>query len=97
MRIDRVSRPAVALASLLIAGGTLANAQPLALATLGLYQRHLSPLTQRLGLECRFTPSCSRYAHVVIARDGVVRGGWATLKRLARCGPWTPLGTRDEP
>ena len=73
------------------------NAQPLALAGIHVYQRALSPLAARIGLRCRFTPTCSRYAETVIARDGVVRGGWKALKRIARCGPWTPLGTRDEP
>ena len=61
------------------------------------YQRTLSPLAARVGVRCRFTPSCSRYAEIVIARDGVVRGGWKAVRRIARCGPWTPTGTVDEP
>ena len=61
------------------------------------YQRRLSPIAAHAGLRCRFTPTCSRYAEVAIGRDGVVRGGWSALKRVARCGPWTPMGTRDEP
>jgi putative membrane protein insertion efficiency factor len=48
-------------------------------------------------LRCRFTPTCSRYAEVVIARDGLLKGGAETARRLLRCGPWTPLGTVDEP
>ncbi len=51
----------------------------------------------RAGIHCRFTPSCSRYAETVIARDGIVRGGWKALNRIARCNPLTPAGTRDEP
>ena len=73
------------------------NAQPIALAGIRAYQRALSPLAARVGLRCRFTPTCSRYAEVVIARDGIVRGGWKALKRVARCGPWTQMGTRDDP
>ena len=73
------------------------NAQPLALAGIHAYQRTLSPLAARAGLRCRFTPTCSRYAESVIARDGVVRGGWRAIRRVARCGPWTPIGTVDEP
>jgi hypothetical protein len=61
------------------------------------YQATLSPLQGRLGVRCRFTPSCSRYAAVVIARDGIVRGSWLTAKRIVRCGPWTPKGTKDAP
>ena len=73
------------------------NAQPLALAGVHGYQRTVAPLVARAGIRCRFTPSCSRYAETVIARDGVIRGGWLALKRVARCGPWTPAGTRDGP
>jgi putative membrane protein insertion efficiency factor len=73
------------------------NAQPLALAGIHAYQRTLSPVAARLGLRCRFAPTCSRYAEVVIARDGVVRGGWKAIQRVARCGPWTQMGTRDDP
>jgi putative membrane protein insertion efficiency factor len=61
------------------------------------YQATLSPLLGRAGFACRFTPSCSRYAAVVIERHGLVRGGWQAARRIARCGPWTPVGTRDLP
>jgi putative membrane protein insertion efficiency factor len=73
------------------------NAQPLALSSIHIYQRTLAPAAARIGLQCRFTPTCSRYAEEVIARDGAVRGGWLALKRVARCGPWTPPGTLDRP
>ena len=73
------------------------NAQPIALAGIHTYQRTLSPVAARIGLRCRFTPTCSRYAEAVIARDGVVVGGWKAVRRIARCGPWTPTGTRDDP
>jgi len=73
------------------------NAQPIALAGIHVYQRALSPIAARVGLRCRFTPTCSRYAEIAIARDGVVRGGWLAMKRVARCGPWTTPGTVDEP
>jgi putative membrane protein insertion efficiency factor len=69
----------------------------LAVAGIHLYQRTLSPAAARHGAICRFTPTCSRYAEAVIARDGIVRGGWLAAKRIARCGPWTPAGTKDLP
>lgn len=74
-----------------------ANAQPIALGGIHFYQRTLSPLAARAGVRCRFTPTCSRYAEVVITRDGIVRGGWRALTRVARCGPWTSPGTVDAP
>jgi putative membrane protein insertion efficiency factor len=47
--------------------------------------------------QCRFSPTCSRYAEIVIHEHGAIKGGWLTVKRLLRCGPWTPKGTKDPP
>jgi putative membrane protein insertion efficiency factor len=62
-----------------------------------LYQQTLSPLMPMVGIQCRFTPTCSRYGDAVIAKHGAILGTWRTLTRLARCGPWTAMGTVDEP
>ena len=69
----------------------------LALSALRGYQATLSPWIERTGTRCRFTMSCSRYAAVVIERDGLVRGTWLAARRIVRCGPWTPEGTVDNP
>ena len=90
-------RRALGLALLVLTGAVALNAQPLALAGIHAYQRTLSPLAAHIGLRCRFTPTCSRYAETVSARDGIVRGGWKAVKRIARCGPWTAAGTSDPP
>ena len=73
------------------------KAQPIVLAGIHGYQSVLAPIAARAGMRCRFTPTCSRYAEAVITRDGVVVGGWKAINRIARCGPWTPMGTQDEP
>lgn len=61
------------------------------------YQRTLGPLLARTGVRCHFTPSCSRYAEASIRAHGLLGGSWRAAKRLARCGPWTPMGTVDPP
>ena len=53
------------------------------------YRLVLSPLLPR---SCRFEPSCSVYALDALARHGVFRGGWLTLKRMCRCHPFECLG-----
>jgi uncharacterized protein len=60
-----------------------------------LYQATLSPIYAKLGVQCRFTLSCSHYGEETVRRFGVVRGGWLAAKRILRCGPWTPAGTVD--
>lgn len=85
------------MACALVLAVLAAAGQPLALTGIRAYQRSLGPLVGRLGLRCRFTPTCSHYAEVVIARDGLVRGGFKSLRRIARCGPWAPAGTIDPP
>lgn len=68
-----------------------------AVAGIHAYQATLSPIYARMGLQCRFTPTCSVYGEAVVRRFGVVRGGWLATKRIFRCGPWTPPGTVDLP
>jgi uncharacterized protein len=82
------------LVAVLTAAG---NAQAIAIAAIHGYQRALAPGAARIGIRCRFTPTCSRYAETVIARDGFVRGTAKAIARIARCGPWTPPGTLDAP
>ena len=85
------------VAIIAVLAALLWHAQPIAIAGIHFYQRSLSPIAARAGFRCRFTPTCSRYAEAVIARDGIVRGGAKAIARIARCGPWTPNGTRDDP
>jgi uncharacterized protein len=72
-------------------------ARVLALPMIGvvkLYQLTLSPVT---GRQCRFHPTCSWYALEALRLHGGVRGGWLTLRRLARCHPFTKLDTPYDP
>jgi uncharacterized protein len=53
------------------------------------YQRVLSPF---IGNQCRFHPTCSRYAVEAIEKHGAARGSWLAARRLSRCHPLNPGG-----
>jgi putative membrane protein insertion efficiency factor len=53
------------------------------------YQLAISPM---LGKNCRFEPTCSCYAHEAIDRFGVLKGGYLSAKRIAKCNPLHPGG-----
>ncbi len=68
-----------------------------AIGVIHLYQETLSKWYGRIGVQCRFSLTCSHYGEAVIGRFGVVRGGWLAMTRVVRCGPWTAMGTVDPP
>ena len=57
-----------------------------ALFALNCYKSYFSIL---FAGNCRFEPTCSRYAYEAIERFGVARGVWLGTKRLLRCQPFS--------
>jgi putative membrane protein insertion efficiency factor len=66
----------------------------LAITLIRSYQYLISPF---IPPACRFTPTCSHYALEVLAKYGVVKGGWLSIKRVLRCNPWNPGGYDPAP
>ena len=60
-----------------------------ALMALRAYKFCISPYFRG---SCRFLPSCADYAAEAIERHGLIRGGWLTARRLARCHPLCQAG-----
>lgn len=56
---------------------------------LRVYQTVLSPL---LPPTCRFHPTCSSYAILAIRKHGALRGAALTVRRIARCHPFSAGG-----
>ena len=55
------------------------------LAIIRFYRKCISPYTPP---SCRFHPTCSQYGYEAIEKYGALKGGWLTVKRLARCHPF---------
>ncbi|MFG0283495.1 MAG: membrane protein insertion efficiency factor YidD [Phycisphaerales bacterium JB039] len=67
------------------------------LGIIRIYWYTLSPL---LGGQCRFHPTCSRYADEAIRRHGPWIGGRLAIRRIGRCHPFGGSGfdpVPDEP
>lgn len=59
----------------------------LALSTIRLYQRYLSPAGY-----CRFVPTCSEYTYQAVERYGILYGLWLGVRRILKCHPWNKGG-----
>jgi hypothetical protein len=58
------------------------------------YRSLVRPITARF-VRCRFRPTCSAYAVTAVKTHGFPKGIYLATKRIIRCGPWTPMGTKD--
>ncbi|QCB47685.1 membrane protein insertion efficiency factor YidD [Hydrogenophaga sp. PAMC20947] len=63
----------------------------------GLVKGYRLLLSPSLGSNCRFEPSCSKYALGVLERHGALAGSYLTLRRLGRCHPWCDGGCDPVP
>jgi putative membrane protein insertion efficiency factor len=59
---------------------------------MGFIRLYQLTISRMLPPSCRFYPSCSHYGYEAVAKHGAIKGGWLTLKRLARCQPFNPGG-----
>jgi putative membrane protein insertion efficiency factor len=84
----------IALSPLVLSAGARVT---LAVDAIHAYQTFASPVAARLGIRCRFQPTCSRYAEEAVKKYGVFEGSLKTGRRLLRCTPLTPMGTIDLP
>jgi len=60
-----------------------------ATALIWTYRVAISPL---VGPSCRFEPTCSEYGLQAFDRHGFLKGFWLTVRRVARCHPYSRGG-----
>lgn len=70
---------------------------PARVLLIGLIRAYQATLSGWLGGQCRFFPTCSRYAEQAIRTHGAVRGTALAAWRVARCGPFTKGGVDHVP
>jgi putative membrane protein insertion efficiency factor len=70
---------------------------PARLLLIGLVRAYRATLSGWLGSQCRFYPTCSRYAEDAIRTHGALRGALMAGWRIARCGPFTDGGVDHVP
>lgn len=51
------------------------------------YQKYLS-----FGTNCRFQPTCSKYAYEAISKYGTIKGLYLGIRRVLRCHPYSSGG-----
>lgn len=54
------------------------------------YQKFLSYILKNIfGVSyfCKFRPTCSEYARIVIEKEGVLKGGALAIVRILKCQP----------
>jgi hypothetical protein len=71
-----------------------APARLVLLAAIRTYQLTLSGW---LGGQCRFSPTCSRYAEEAIRSLGAMRGSFLAARRVLRCNPFGSGGLDPVP
>ena len=59
-----------------------------------LYQLTLSGF---IGNQCRHLPTCSEYGYEAIARHGLFKGSWLTMRRVLKCRPGGTSGIDNVP
>jgi hypothetical protein len=61
---------------------------PVRLALIGAIRLYRITLSGWLGGQCRFFPTCSRYAEEAVRRHGAIMGSVLAAGRVLRCNPF---------
>ena len=56
------------------------------------YQKYISPLISKIGIRCKYSPTCSEYTKQAIEKYGVIKGSVLGLWRILRCNPFSKGG-----
>lgn len=56
------------------------------------YKKHISLFWEKMGVKCKFYPTCSEYFMQAIEKYGCIKGGLIGIKRFLKCNPFSKGG-----
>ena len=56
------------------------------------YKKHISICFEKVGVKCKFYPTCSEYAIQAYEKYGFIKGTFLSMKRILRCNPFSKGG-----
>lgn len=57
-----------------------------------MYKKFISPILKKMGIECKYYPTCSEYTKLAIEKYGCIKGIFLGLKRIIKCNPFSKGG-----
>lgn len=56
------------------------------------YQKNISPILSKRGVNCKYYPTCSEYTKQAIRKYGCILGTIKGIWRILRCNPFSKGG-----
>lgn len=56
------------------------------------YKKHVSIYFEKMGIRCKFYPTCSEYSIQALEKHGFLKGTLLSIKRILRCNPFSKGG-----
>ena len=56
------------------------------------YQKHISKIFHKMGINCKYYPTCSHYTKEAIKKYGFFKGSIKGMYRIIRCNPFSKGG-----
>ena len=56
------------------------------------YKKHLSIFFEKVGVKCKFYPTCSEYSIQAFEKYGFLKAMFLSIKRILKCNPFSKGG-----
>ncbi len=56
------------------------------------YKKHVSIYFEKMGIRCKFYPTCSEYSIQALEKHGFLKGTLLSIRRILRCNPFSKGG-----